>query len=68
MVYAKYELDIIDHYQVILEGWPLATFESPSKNGSMKEPKQLAAALESTSKDGPSCKFQALNDEEYATH
>ena len=68
MVYAKYKLDIVDCHQVIIEGWLLATFESPSKNGSMKELEQLAAALESTSEDGPSCKFWALNNKEYATH
>jgi hypothetical protein len=68
MVYAKYESDIVDRYQVVLEGWPLPMFESPSRIGTMKELDRLVEALEGSDDAAPTCRFRELSDDEYTTH
>jgi hypothetical protein len=45
MSYAKYERDIVDSYQIVIEGWPVKQFISPSKWGSITDLEILAEAL-----------------------
>ncbi|KAF8525664.1 hypothetical protein JB92DRAFT_2875620 [Gautieria morchelliformis] len=65
----KYESDIVDHYQVVMEGWPLeGNIRSPCKIGTMKALERLTNTLEGRKDVAPTCQFRRLSDEEYAAH
>ena len=53
MAYAKYDLDIVDKYHIVLDGWPFKDFVSPSNIGTMKMLEKLAAALEGANEEEP---------------
>ena len=65
MSYIKYEMDIVDYYKVIMEGWPLDIFISPRKINAMKALQTLSAALEPNDNAPPTCKFHALTDAQF---
>ena len=68
MSYVKYETDIVDHYKVIMEGWPLDIFISPSKINAMKALQTLSATLEPNGNAPPTCKFHTLTDVQLTEH
>jgi hypothetical protein len=68
MAYAKYESNIVDQYRVVLEGWPLTEFMSPSKIRTMKALEKLMVALEGTKDEEPTCRFCKLTMDEYEAH
>ncbi|KAF8522985.1 hypothetical protein JB92DRAFT_2827420 [Gautieria morchelliformis] len=69
MSYARYESDIVDRYQVVMEGWPLeGNIRSPFKIGTMKALERLTNALEGSKDVARTCQFRRLSDEEYAAH
>jgi hypothetical protein len=66
MSYAKYERDIVDAYQVVIEGWTVKQFVSPSKWGSIMDLEILAEALVRKEGDaGKRCFWRKLSAEEY---
>jgi len=68
MAYAKYNLDIVDKYRIVLDGWPLKDFVSPSKIRTMKMLEKLAATLKGVDEEEPTCGFCKLTREEYEAH
>jgi hypothetical protein len=66
MSYAKYECNIVDSYQIMIEGWPVKQFISPSKWGSIMDLKILAEALvRNEGEAGKQCFWCKLLAEEY---
>ncbi|KAF8507654.1 hypothetical protein JB92DRAFT_2958584 [Gautieria morchelliformis] len=69
MSYARYESDIVDRYQVVMEGWPLeGNIRSPCKIGTMKALERLTNALKGSKDVAPTFRFCRLSDEEYHAH
>jgi hypothetical protein len=66
MSYAKYERNIVDVYQVVIEGWPVKQFISSSKWGSMIDLEILGEALvRREGEPGKQCFWRTLSAEEY---
>ncbi|KAI6012871.1 hypothetical protein BKA83DRAFT_4500553 [Pisolithus microcarpus] len=60
MNYTNYECQIVEHYGVMLMGWPFpGTVRNPSKIGGQAEVEKLLDALNSEA-----CKWVRLTDEE----
>ena len=61
-------MDIVNKYGIVLDGWPLKDFVSPSKIGTMKTLEKLATALEGVGDQEPTCSFRKLTNMEYKAH